>query len=118
MGISVGNIQNDDFLKAYGEIVKRTFIDADFKAQFLADPSGVLAAAGIDVPAGVEIKVEEHAQGALEGHEVITLPLPEAPEGTTSEALLAEVNAGSSCSSTAGTASCPVCTSSTASTQC
>jgi hypothetical protein len=118
MGISIGNIQNDDFLKAYGEIVKRTFIDADFKARFLADPAGVLAEAGIDIPSDVEIKVELSTAGSLEGHEVITLPLPDAPEGTTSEALLAEVNAGSSCAACAGTASCPACTSSTAGSGC
>jgi hypothetical protein len=74
--------------------------DPEFKAQFIADPAGVLSAAGVEVPEGLTIKVVENSSSTFH----VVLPDPEAM----TDELLAAASGGSSAStaSTAGTAAC------------
>ena len=106
------------FLATYSEVVQKAWNDPAFKAQLVADPTGTLRAAGVDIPSEMEIKLVEHAAGEKEGHTVVTLPLPAAPtEHLNDDELLAAINGGDSCASSAGTASstsCPSCTASCA----
>ncbi|MEI6689859.1 MAG: NHLP leader peptide family RiPP precursor [Thermoleophilia bacterium] len=121
MAIEVNLPQIDEakasaFLATYSEVVQKAWNDPAFKAQLVADPTGTLRAAGVDIPADMEIKLVEHAAGEKEGHTVVTLPLPAAPtEHLDDDALLAAINGGSSCNGSAGSASsasCPSCSAS------
>ena len=104
------------FLATYSEVVQKAWNDPAFKAQLVSDPTGTLRAAGVDIPADMEIKLVEHDAGEKEGHTVVTLPLPAAPtQHLDDDALLAAINGGSSCNGSAGSASsasCPSCTAS------
>ena len=104
------------FLATYSEVVQKAWNDPAFKAQLVSDPTGTLRAAGVDIPADMEIKLVEHAAGEKEGHTVVTLPLPAAPtQHLDDDALLAAINGGSSCNGSAGSASsasCPSCSAS------
>ena len=108
----------EDFLSKYSEVVQKTWSDPAFKAQFLADPTTVLRGAGVDIPDHMQIKVVEHQPGEKESDTVITIPLPAKPAThIDDEQLLAQVQGGSSCSSSggsAGSASCPSCSASSA----
>ena len=121
MAIEVNLPQIDEakasaFLATYSEVVQKAWNDPTFKAQLVSDPTGTLRAAGVDIPADMEIKLVEHAAGEKEGHTVVTLPLPAAPtEHLDDDALLAAINGGSSCNGSAGSASsasCPSCSAS------
>ena len=104
------------FLATYSEVVQKAWNDPAFMAQLVSDPTGTLRAAGVDIPADMEIKLVEHAAGEKEGHTVVTLPLPAAPtQHLDDDALLAAINGGSSCNGSAGSASsasCPSCSAS------
>jgi hypothetical protein len=82
------------------DVFARTMTDPEFKAQFIADPAGVLSAAGVEVPEGLTIKVVENSSSTFH----VVLPDPEAM----TDELLAAASGGSSAStaSTAGTAAC------------
>jgi len=112
----IDEVQAAAFLKTYSEVVQKAWNDPAFKAQLVNDPTGTLRAAGVEIPADMEIKLVEHAAGEKEGHTVVTLPLPAAPtEHLNDDELLAAINGGSSCQSSAGSsssASCPCCTAS------
>jgi hypothetical protein len=121
MAIEVNLPQIDEakasaFLATYSEVVQKAWNDPAFKAQLVSDPTGTLRAAGVDIPADMEIKLVEHDAGEKEGHTVVTLPLPAAPtEHLDDDALLAAINGGSSCNGSAGSASsasCPSCSAS------
>jgi hypothetical protein len=45
------------YTRMHGEITARAMADPAYRSELLADPRGVLAAAGIDVPADVRIEV-------------------------------------------------------------
>lgn len=42
-----------------GQVIAKTWSDEQFKQQLLADPNGVLSAAGVEIPNGVTVKVVE-----------------------------------------------------------
>jgi len=75
----IDEVQAAAFLKTYSEVVQKAWNDPAFKAQLVNDPTGTLRAAGVEIPADMEIKLVEHAAGEKEGHTVVTLPLPAAP---------------------------------------
>ena len=82
------------------DVFARTMTDPEFKAQFIADPAGVLSAAGVEVPEGLTIKVVENSSSTFH----FVLPDPEAM----TDELLAAASGGSTASTagTAGTAAC------------
>jgi hypothetical protein len=59
--------------QSLGRVIARTWTDEAFKKELLADPVRVLAANGVTVPAGINVKVLE------DSHTVNYLVLPTKP---------------------------------------
>jgi len=59
----------------YGKVVAKAWSDGAFKAKLLSDPRAALAEAGVDVPAGVTVKVVEDTETTW--HLVLPPPPPE-----------------------------------------
>ena len=78
-----------DKAAAHGKIIARAWRDPAFKASVLADPHAALKEAGVDVPAGVTVKVVENTDTHVH------LVLPPKPSGELSDEALARVAAGS-----------------------
>jgi hypothetical protein len=72
----------NDQANGFQQIIARCWADAAFKQQFLTDPAGTLAAAGIAVPDGVTVKVMENTA------KLVNLVIPAAPTPNDDEALL------------------------------
>ena len=62
--------EDDKAATTHGRIVARAWRDPAFKARLLADPHGALKEAGVDVPAGVTVKVVEDS----DSHVHLVLP--------------------------------------------
>jgi len=60
-------------------IIAKAWADDTFKAALIADPAATLTAEGIDVPAGVTLKVVENTDTQVH------IILPPCPEGEMSE---------------------------------
>lgn len=54
----------------FGEIISKCWQDAAFKKRFLTEPKAVLAEFGMDLPAGLEVKVVENSDKVM----YLTLP--------------------------------------------
>lgn len=83
----------------FGEIISKCWQDAGFKKRFLTEPKAVLAEFGMDLPAGLEVKVVENSD------KVMYLTLPPNPKtlgGELSDNQLDAVSGG------AGTVKAPV----------
>lgn len=65
---------NQDQAKQYAHIVAKCWADPAFKTKLLANTNATLAAEGVDVPAGVEVRVVENSAG------VVYVALPAPPE--------------------------------------
>ena len=65
-----------NFEQQWSELVARAWADPAFKAKLLADPAAVLKENGLQVPAGITIKVVENSPKVLH----LTIPVPPAPE--------------------------------------
>ena len=57
---------------AWGKVIARCWRDDDYKANLLADPRTVLTEAGLDVPDGIDVKVQEQ----VPGQRILTIPAP------------------------------------------
>ena len=109
----------DDYASAYRSIVRKTWEDPAFKADYLANPEKHLRDAGIPIPEGTKVKVVEHADGEEEGSTVITMPLPSRLPSISDESLAAVAGGGSSSSaSSASSASCPCCSAGSSGSAC
>jgi len=75
--------------KKMQQIIARAVDDAAFKQRLMADPAAVLNEEGLEVPAGLEVRVVENSQGELQ----VVLPAP-LDSGDLSEKLLDSVAAG------------------------
>lgn len=73
---------------AHARIIARAWSDPAFKAELLADPHKVLAAAGIELKPGVTVKVVENTDSL---HHLV---LPPKPSGELSDADLDKVAGG------------------------
>ena len=73
---------------AYAKVVARAWGDEAFKAKLMSDPHAALAEHGVEVRAGVTVKVVENTEDRLH------LVLPPAPEGELSEQDLEKVAGG------------------------
>jgi hypothetical protein len=49
-----------DYSRKHARVVAKAWLDPSFKKRLLANPTEVLRSEGIEVPAGVEIRVLEH----------------------------------------------------------
>jgi nitrile hydratase alpha subunit len=74
--------------KKMGEIIAKCWADESFKQRLLADANAALKAEGVNVPAGVSIKVLENTD------KVINFVLPAKPGGELSDDDLARVSGG------------------------
>ena len=84
----MSQMDQDKAAAEYGKIVARTWRDAAFKANLLADPQAVLKDAGVAVPAGVTVKVVENSASLFH------LVLPPKPTGEISDGALDKVAGG------------------------
>ena len=76
-------------IKQWGQVVAKSWQDDGFKKRLLANPSAVLKEQGLEVPAGVQIRMVENTD------QVVHLTLPAKPrEGELSDAELAGVAGG------------------------
>jgi Nitrile hydratase, alpha chain len=107
------NLTPDNYAKAMGKLIAQAWQDPSFVAQLKADPHGVLAGFGIDVPTTVKLNVVESQPSDF----YIVLPV-QPKEGISEEHLAAIAGGGSTTGSagTAGTAACPVSTAGSAGT--
>jgi hypothetical protein len=71
--------------KQWGQIVARTWADAEFKARFIADPKAVLREHGIEPEAGVEFRVVEDVTATEDVPGIKHLVLPACPSGDLAE---------------------------------
>lgn len=69
-------------------LAARAWADDAFRAQLLANPAAVLAAEGIDVPAGLTVRVVEDTNA------VVHLVLPARPDGELSDDVLTSITRG------------------------
>ncbi len=74
---------------AYSKLVARAWSDPAFKARLMADPTAVLAEAGIAVPAGMTLRAVENTDDTAH----FVLPAPPA-SGELSEESLSKVSGG------------------------
>ena len=78
------------FNAAYRKVLARAWSDPAYKAQLLADPNAILAAASIPIPPDVTIKIVENSE------KVVHLVLPQPIQTTQlSEEELEQIAAGS-----------------------
>jgi hypothetical protein len=76
--------QSQDLAK----VVARALSDSAFKAQLLNEPAAALAAAGVDLPEGVTVKVVENTESLFH------LVLPRRPDGELDDAALDKIAGG------------------------
>lgn len=75
------------------KLIARAWLDNSFKRQLTANPARVLANAGITIPEGVEVRIDEQsARWSMVPSEdmtgaVWTIPLPPKPASVTDEQL-------------------------------
>ena len=74
--------------RGYAKVVARAWRDEAFKAQLLSDPAAALSDAGIDLPAGLTLKVVENTDSLFH------LVLPPQPDGELDDEALEKIAAG------------------------
>ena len=71
-------MNDNDRTKQWAKIVAKAWADGDFKKRLLADPTAVLKAEGIEVPAGITLKVIENSETTIH----LVLPaMPKSADG-------------------------------------
>lgn len=83
---------NAEQMKQYGQIVAKCWADPAFKAGLIADPRTALAAEGIEVPAGIDLRVVENTADV----NYVILPMAPAEGELTDEDLDGAIGAGNS----------------------
>ena len=73
--------QQGEQAKAYARVVAKAWSDGPFKQRLLADPATVLAAEGVAVPEGVEVRLVEDTNN------LVHLTLPARPPDLSDEQL-------------------------------
>jgi len=68
--------------RQWAKIVAQAWADADYKARLLADPAAVAREAGVDLPAGVDLRVVENTADKFH------LVLPALPDAARDDAQL------------------------------
>ena len=87
----------------YSQLVARTWADPGFRQKLLSDPRSVLPEFGINVPAGVDIRIVEN------NDKVVYFTLPPKPSEELDEEQLAGVAGGGNVSVAACCCCCPCC---------
>ena len=81
---------NQDYTKQYAQIVAKCWADPAFKTKLLANTNATLAAEGVDVPAGVEVRVVENSANVI----YVVLQAPPAQGDLKDEDLMSVVGGG------------------------
>ena len=94
---------NLQWQQRWAQVVAKAWLDEGFKARLLAEPAVVLAAEGLVVPSGVELKVFEDTV------QLIHLTLPTRPDSAeiSDERLNAVVEGEPCVTSPCGLSTCP-----------
>ena len=71
--------------KQWGQIVARAWTDPEFKARLISNPQAVLREHGLEVEAGVELRVIEDAAPTDDTPGIRHLVLPACPAGDMAE---------------------------------
>ncbi len=71
----------NDSSKQYQQLIAKCWADEAFKQKLLADPAATLKAEGIEIPAGVTVRVVENTARQF------TLVIPPKPDALSDEAL-------------------------------
>ncbi|MBK5966210.1 NHLP leader peptide family natural product precursor [Thiocystis minor] len=71
----------NDQAKQYQQLIAKCWADDAFKQRLLDDPAGTLTAEGIEVPAGVSVKVAENTE------QVFHLVIPARPTDLSDDAV-------------------------------
>lgn len=77
-----------EYGRPWAKLVAQAWADADFKARLLADPAAFLKEVGVELPAGIELRVVENTAGLTH----FVLPAP--PPAVSLEACEERVSAG------------------------
>jgi hypothetical protein len=88
--------------KQWGQVVAKAWQDAAFKQRLLSDPQGVLQEHGVQVPAGIQVRVVENTA------QVVHLVLPQRPADLSAEQLDEVAGGGGSICSFVTDAGCLV----------
>ena len=87
--MSASGEQSQSWRASYGKVIAKAWSDAAFKARLLHDPHAALSEAGVEVPAGITVKVVENTSDTM------YLVLPQRPpEGELTEEALDKVAGG------------------------
>jgi hypothetical protein len=84
---------NHDIPKQYAQIVAKCWADPTFKSKLLANTNATLTAEGVDVPAGVEVRVVENSAQVV----YVVLPAPPAEGEIAEEDMSNVVGANTNC---------------------
>ena len=82
---------DQDLSRQYAHIVAKCWADPAFKAKLMANTNATLAAEGVDVPAGIEVRVVENSANVV----YVVLPAPPAEGELSDEDMTSIVSAGS-----------------------
>jgi hypothetical protein len=84
---------DQDLSRQYAHIVAKCWADPAFKAKLMANTNATLAAEGVDVPAGIEVRVVENSANVV----YVALPARPADGELQDEDLAAVVGAANAC---------------------
>jgi hypothetical protein len=95
---------NAEAQKVLSKIIAKTWLDEEFKSQFLSNTTEVLEENGLTLPSGVEFRVNDNTLvGTVigkvpgqEGNVVYEIPLPHKPEGLADQPIQSWTNGNSS----------------------
>jgi hypothetical protein len=95
---------NSEAQKTLYKIVAKTWLDEQFKSQFLSNTNAVLEQNGLTLPSGVKFRVSDNTLvGTLtnevpdrKSNVVYQIPLPNKPEGLTDQPLQSWTNGNNS----------------------
>lgn len=80
--------------KKWGKLISQCWADEAFKQRFISDPGAIMKEAGLDVPAGVELKVVEDKNSIVDTDTIKYILLPPKPGKLTDEQLDAVAGGG------------------------
>ena len=84
---------NQDLSRQYAQIVAKCWADPAFKSKLLAYTNATLAAEGVNIPAGVEVRVVENSAHVV----YVALPAPPAEGELAEEDMAKVVGANTNC---------------------
>ena len=78
-------MNQEELRKKLGQIIAKTWVDDAFKKKVLSDPAAMLQAAGVQIPAGVTVRI------AANTDKRVRMVLPPKPTGEGAQAIVDRV---------------------------